>query len=51
MSIFEIAKKMNRAKSTICAKIHRSQHKWKYDANIAHKLAQKRRQESHKHNK
>ena len=51
MSISEIARKMGRAKSTICVEIRRSRYNGRYDANIAHKRAQKRRKESHKHTK
>lgn len=51
MSISEIARRLSRSKSTISCEIRRGKYRKKYTAHIAQNRAEKRRRESHKHNK
>ena len=51
MSISGIARMLNRSKSTISCEIRRGKHRRKYIARIAQNRSEKRRKESHKHNK
>ena len=48
-SISEIARLMNRSKSTIFKEIQRGEYKGKYTAHIAQQRSEKRRKKSHKH--
>ena len=51
MSISGIARMLSRSKSTISCEIRRGKHRRKYIARIAQNRSEKRRRESHKHNK
>ncbi len=50
-SISQIAKILNRSKSTISEEVRRGKHNGKYKAHIAQKRAEKKKKESHKHTK